>query len=123
MTDRAAYTHEQGAKLDRVWESTAAKDAAMKHWCERVTVATDKSWRYARVDQVSFHPAKYSSIAEMLDGPVALTILWSGHVYSDAIFGPVEEREPIRDLFPAFYVDLGTVGRGEEGVPSGEWDR
>jgi type III restriction enzyme len=56
----------------RVWESTPAKDVAMKHWCERVTDATGRPWRYARINQVSFRPEKYSSITEMLEGPVTL---------------------------------------------------
>ncbi|SEH13891.1 DEAD/DEAH box helicase family protein [Thermoleophilum album] len=38
----------------RVWEGTAAKDEALKTWCERVTAATDRPWRYARIDQTDF---------------------------------------------------------------------
>lgn len=38
----------------RVWEGTAAKDAALKTWCERVTGATGFTWRYARIDQTDF---------------------------------------------------------------------
>jgi hypothetical protein len=56
----------------RVWESTAAKDEAMKQWCERVSAATGVPWRYARINQVSFRPERYKSMAEMLDGPVTL---------------------------------------------------
>lgn len=38
----------------RVWEGTAAKDAAMNDWCERITEETDSTWRYARVNQTEF---------------------------------------------------------------------
>lgn len=38
----------------RVWESTTAKDDAMKDWCERVAVATDDVWRYRRINQPEF---------------------------------------------------------------------
>jgi len=38
----------------RVWEGTAAKDAAIKDWCERITEATGSTWRYARVNQTEF---------------------------------------------------------------------
>ena len=40
----------------RVWEGTREKDAAMREWCRRVSVATGDAWRYLRVDQVDFRP-------------------------------------------------------------------
>ena len=39
----------------RVWEGTEIKDAAMKNWCDRVSAATQTTWRYVRVNQASFH--------------------------------------------------------------------
>ena len=38
----------------RVWESTAAKDAAIKHWCSLVALATGAVWRFMRVNQSVF---------------------------------------------------------------------
>lgn len=38
----------------RVWEGTAAKDAAIADWCERVTVATGMTWRFVRINQTEF---------------------------------------------------------------------
>ena len=38
----------------RVWESTAAKDAAITDWCERVSAATGTSWRFIRINQTEF---------------------------------------------------------------------
>ena len=39
----------------RVWEGTEIKDAAMKNWCDRVSAATQTTWRYVRVNQAHFH--------------------------------------------------------------------
>jgi type III restriction enzyme len=38
----------------RVWEGTAAKDEALQTWCARVTAATGRTWRYARINQLDF---------------------------------------------------------------------
>jgi type III restriction enzyme len=47
----------------RVWESTAAKDAAMRDWCTRVSQQTGERWEYARVDQSAFEARKPSTLA------------------------------------------------------------
>ena len=38
----------------RVYEGTEEKDAAMRHWCGRVSATTGASWRYVRVNQSEF---------------------------------------------------------------------
>ena len=38
----------------RVWEGTAEKDAAAREWCLRVSRATGKTWKFARVNQSEF---------------------------------------------------------------------
>jgi len=38
----------------RVWEGTAAKDEAIREWCERISEATGSDWRYIRVNQTEF---------------------------------------------------------------------
>ena len=52
----------------RVWEGTAAKDEAMRMWCERVSEATGVSWRYVRVNQIEFDARKVATLGELLDG-------------------------------------------------------
>ncbi|MBI2889379.1 MAG: hypothetical protein HYY13_01195 [Nitrospirae bacterium] len=49
----------------RVWEGTTAKDDAMRDWCDRVSAATGRVWRYRRVDQVEFEAAKAGSLREL----------------------------------------------------------
>jgi type III restriction enzyme len=49
----------------RVWEGTAAKDEAIRQWCERITEATGTGWRYVRVDQVEFDAQKPASVADL----------------------------------------------------------
>jgi type III restriction enzyme len=38
----------------REWEGTTAKDEALKTWCSRISVATGRTWRYARINQTEF---------------------------------------------------------------------
>ena len=52
----------------RVWESTAAKDEAMETWCQRVSTATGRAWRYQRVNQTHFDARKWRSLSELLAG-------------------------------------------------------
>jgi type III restriction enzyme len=51
----------------RVWEGTAAKDEALREWCERVSAATGVAWRYKRINQVDFDRLKLPSLAYLLD--------------------------------------------------------
>src|SRR5204863_2316474 len=46
----------------RVWEGTAAKDEALKTWCERIRAATGVPWRYARINQTEFDSRKASRL-------------------------------------------------------------
>ena len=48
----------------RVWEDTAAKDAAMRDWCARLSQQTGQRWEYARVDQSVFETQKPQTLAE-----------------------------------------------------------
>jgi type III restriction enzyme len=49
----------------RVWESTTAKDEAIRDWCERITEATGSSWSYARVDQLDFDSRKATALSDL----------------------------------------------------------
>jgi type III restriction enzyme len=51
----------------RVWEGTAAKDDALKTWCERVSAATGVAWRFERINQVNFEGRKLANLADLLD--------------------------------------------------------
>lgn len=51
----------------RVWEGTAAKDDAIKDWCERVSAATGATWRYVRINQTEF-VATARTLQELVDG-------------------------------------------------------
>ena len=52
----------------RVWEGTAAKDEAIETWCNRVSLATDAVWKYARINQCEFDPAAASDFGDLLNG-------------------------------------------------------
>lgn len=49
----------------RVWDGTEQKDAAIRYWCEQVTLAGEP-WRYMRVDQPIFKPKALASFSELL---------------------------------------------------------
>mgnify|MGYP000694254870 CR=1 FL=1 len=49
----------------RVWEDTAAKDAAMEDWCRRVTEQVRQQWRFKRVNQTDFDARRASTLAEV----------------------------------------------------------
>lgn len=48
----------------RFWVDTAAKDAAIKHWCEQVTAASGTKWEYARVNQLDFEREGFTTFAD-----------------------------------------------------------
>ncbi|MYC66873.1 MAG: hypothetical protein F4X12_11120 [Acidobacteriia bacterium] len=50
----------------RVWEDTEIKDAAMKNWCDRVSAATQTTWRYVRVNQASFHAHHDTTLQDVI---------------------------------------------------------
>ena len=52
----------------RVWEGTAAKDEALRTWCQRVSKATGSEWRYARINQVAFDSQAAKTLADLVDG-------------------------------------------------------
>lgn len=52
----------------RVWEGTAAKDDALKTWCERVSAATGSAWRYARINQTDFESRAANALGDLVDG-------------------------------------------------------
>jgi len=49
----------------RVWEGTAAKDDAIREWCERIVEATGTAWRYVRVDQADFDVHKPATVDDL----------------------------------------------------------
>jgi type III restriction enzyme len=51
----------------RVWEGTAAKDEAMRLWCERISAKTGTRWRYKRIDQRDFDRAEPTRLADLTD--------------------------------------------------------
>ena len=53
----------------RVWEGTAAKDAAIQDWCDRVTESTGTTWKYVRVNQSDFERGRWSKLADLLASP------------------------------------------------------
>ncbi|MCC7015069.1 MAG: hypothetical protein IT454_21070, partial [Planctomycetes bacterium] len=53
----------------RVWEGTAAKDAAIEDWCDRVTESTGTTWKYLRVNQSDFGRGKWNTLADLLASP------------------------------------------------------
>ena len=57
----------------RVWEDTAAKDEAIGGWCQRISEATGRPWRYKRVDQVAFEMNRVTTFAELVDRNRLLT--------------------------------------------------
>lgn len=56
----------------RVWESTAAKDAAMNDWCERVAAETGSPWRFRRINQSAFDSGKWNRLGELVEQPWTL---------------------------------------------------
>jgi type III restriction enzyme len=54
----------------RVWEGTGAKDDAMTIWCERVSTATGRLWRFMRVNQPVFETIKPVRLSDLLATPV-----------------------------------------------------
>jgi hypothetical protein len=48
----------------RIWADTAAKDAAMRDWCARVSQQTSQRWEYVRVDQSFFAAQKPQTLAD-----------------------------------------------------------
>jgi len=51
----------------RVWGDTAAKDAALKSWCERVGKMTGATWRYVRINQTDFRTRKAIRLGDLVD--------------------------------------------------------
>lgn len=51
----------------RVWEGTAAKDEALKTWCERVSAATGATWRYVRINQTDFESRTAARLGDLVD--------------------------------------------------------
>jgi type III restriction enzyme len=47
----------------RVWESTEAKDEAIRDWCARISEQTGEQWQYARVNQIDFDSQKPKTLA------------------------------------------------------------
>jgi type III restriction enzyme len=52
----------------RVWEGTAAKDDAIREWCERVSEAGGADWRYIRVNQTEFDSPRANALEDLIDG-------------------------------------------------------
>jgi len=50
----------------RIWESTAAKDAAMEDWCNKVSAQTKTTWRYKRIDQSVFGAGNFPTLTDLL---------------------------------------------------------
>lgn len=55
----------------RVWDSTAAKDEAIREWCDRISEATGNPWRFTRVDQSRFDSRKVTQLRDLTEPDVA----------------------------------------------------
>ncbi len=53
----------------RIWESTAAKDAAIEDWCRKVSAQTKVAWRYKRINQTVFERGSFASFGKLLQAP------------------------------------------------------
>ena len=51
----------------RVWEGTAAKDEAVRIWCERITAKTGAVWRFKRINQSDFDRRTPSRLGDLTD--------------------------------------------------------
>jgi type III restriction enzyme len=51
----------------RAWEGTAAKDEAMRVWCERIRAETGTAWRFKRINQSEFDARRPSRLADLTD--------------------------------------------------------
>ena len=52
----------------RVWEGTAAKDAAMLDWCRRLAAEHGHEWHYTRINQVQFNSTNTKTLSGLLQG-------------------------------------------------------
>jgi len=50
----------------RVWEDTAAKDVAMRDWCERISDLTAMTWKFKRVNQSDFDRKDLQTLEQLL---------------------------------------------------------
>lgn len=50
----------------RVWEGTEAKDQAIENWCERISAATNRTWKYMRINQVEFDASKPTKFEQLV---------------------------------------------------------
>jgi len=46
---------------------TAAKDDAIREWCECVSEASGADWRYMRVNQTGFDSARANTLGNLID--------------------------------------------------------
>jgi len=51
---------------DRIWDSTAAKDAAIADWRKKVSAQTETPWRYKRIDQFVFGAGNFPTFTDLL---------------------------------------------------------
>ena len=58
----------------RVWEGTAAKDAAMLEWCRRLAAEHGYAWHYTRINQGQFNPTNAKTLSELLEGTPKLSL-------------------------------------------------
>ena len=52
----------------RVWEGTAAKDAAMVEWCRRLAAEHGYEWHYTRINQGQFNSTYAKTLTGLLEG-------------------------------------------------------
>ena len=50
----------------RIWEGTEAKDDAIKLWCDRITEQTGKTWKFFRINQLSFESQEPRKLMEIV---------------------------------------------------------
>lgn len=58
----------------RVWEGTAAKDAAMLEWCRRLAEEHGYEWHYTRINQGRFNSTNAKTLTGLLEGAPKLSV-------------------------------------------------
>ena len=90
----------------RLWPDTVTKDAAITHWCRRVTGLTGNPWQYKRVDQVPFEKLKPKTFAELISATDGAGLFARPDNGAGALSGGFEIADPAVDAFLASNPDL-----------------
>jgi len=90
----------------RLWPDTATKDAAIAHWCGRVSGLTGNPWQYKRVDQAPFEKLKPKTFAELISATDGVGFFTRPDDGAAVLSGAYEIADPAVDAFLASNLDL-----------------